>query len=122
MVGHFVNAQRRDAEDRLLGGAFAPYPQNPVLAEHHCMVDRAIGQPGASFSGMPVWSMHSGFVVGVRYDLLCKRFGVERVNAAIRNRVLANQARRTLQGVRETAVSLPQRGVVARVQETPNES
>lgn len=36
--------------------------------------------------------------VGNRYDRLVRRFG-ERVNAAIRNRILSNRARRTLQGV-----------------------
>jgi hypothetical protein len=34
--------------------------------------------------------------VGLRFDALCLRFGEERVNAAIRNRILSNQARRTL--------------------------
>lgn len=30
------------------------------------------------------------------YDLLCLRFGAERINQAVRNRVLRNRARRTL--------------------------
>jgi hypothetical protein len=40
---------------------------------------------------------------GWRYEDLCERFGVQRVNAAIRTRILANQARRTLTPMRETA-------------------
>lgn len=38
------------------------------------------------------------------YDQACWRFGHERVNAAIRNRILSNRARRVLQ-VRELAVA-----------------
>ena len=41
--------------------------------------------------------------LGMRYNWLCERFGTERVNAAIRNRILSNQARRTLKDVPETA-------------------
>lgn len=37
------------------------------------------------------------------YDRLCHRFDAGRVNAAIRTRILANQARRTLTPMRETA-------------------
>ena len=43
--------------------------------------------------------------VGFQYDALIQRFGVERINAAIRNRILANQWRRERAG-QATAVAV----------------
>jgi hypothetical protein len=54
----------------------------------------------------PQWAGYRAYhTVGIagQYDHLCFRFGHERINAAIRNRVLRNQARRALAGVREVA-------------------
>lgn len=42
--------------------------------------------------------------VGSRFDQLCQRFGDDRINAAIRNRILNNQAVRALAHVKEEAV------------------
>lgn len=35
-----------------------------------------------------------------RYDTLCKRFGEERINTLIRNRILDNRVKKALKGVR----------------------
>ena len=37
-------------------------------------------------------------LIGNQYDSLCARFGIARVNAALRSRILSNMARRTLLG------------------------
>ena len=39
---------------------------------------------------------------GFRYEELCERFGATRINAAIRNRILANRAHRILTNAPET--------------------
>ena len=44
-------------------------------------------------------------IIGIAFDDLCKRFGEPRVNAVIRNRVLANRARRMLTITPETVFS-----------------
>lgn len=49
------------------------------------------------------WRDNTATHIGVQYDKLCERFGTKRVNDLIRNRVLANQARRALTPMRQEA-------------------
>jgi hypothetical protein len=117
MIGHYLLTLTPEQEDRVLTTPFGHH-----LGDEHfgggaaaCLVmtvHRATGWVGA-IEAMSVCAMeHATDCDGtplhwhspaIRYDALGLRFGEDRVNAAIRNRILSNKARRELVGVRETA-------------------
>jgi hypothetical protein len=102
--GHHVELQLRD-EIRgpcLVGTVLGCRPnQHPSLMERFrsCYLrpssETVPTRRGWRFTllGREVVLMHT---VEEHYDVLCHRFGSARVNTAIRNRVLTNQARRAL--------------------------
>lgn len=116
MIGHYLLTLSEEQEDRVLTRTITPGPYSCG-----CLVGTANdAQPRSAASGYkgmvlfdqwmdrhdpsPKQGSH-GMRPGLRYDALCERFGVPRINAAIRNRILSNRARRILHGAsRDTAV------------------
>ena len=118
MIGHLVNILTPEEEDRLLTGRLG------CFADGECLLQRVSNAKWAmenrnsrhfrewrhSLHAFPTLAMkypralisrrmdqhHFRHSVGWRYDRLIDKHGVERIANAIRNRVLANQARRTL--------------------------
>ena len=111
MIGHFLNALSEVQEDLLLLESITSggHQRSP---EHRCLTmvasDAARDADGrwqprfrhTKYRAWPPLTPYGPGVVSVpnRYDDLCDRFGTPRVNAAIRNRILANRARRVLRG------------------------
>ena len=92
MIGHWLLALLPEHEDALLTKQLAPGFTG------HCLLSVTV-----------TTSIHADCrhgpdgtarVVYRQYDDACRRFGNARVNIAIRNRILANQARRVLAAVR----------------------
>lgn len=108
MIGHYLVTVDEAAEDRvltskLLGGVMlrGDTGERCLIGavedwyadeyKHHrarCQWVTCVQLPNTAWSRT---------LVGMRFDDLCRRFGSARTVAAIRNRILANQARRTLQ-------------------------
>ncbi len=98
MIGHFVNHLSTEQEEWLLifpfsGGNFR---RTPSADGNLCLVER-VGKGTLHQCAYPpsMWRSVERSVQW-RYDAACLRFGEPRINAAIRNRILANQARRVL--------------------------
>jgi len=100
MIGHFLLTFTPDVEHDVLTRKMQPgayeHPDGSA-----CLVGVAAGiDPESDLYGHRRRYFLSGdwndTSIEYRYDCLCARFGTERVNRAIRNRVLANIARRTL--------------------------
>ncbi len=106
MIGHFLLTLIAEQEDRVLTESFEPYvpePYVPDLTTRRCVIDVALDRSANTTEavyfpfrpGAP-WAQCGLAWVGRSYDRLCMRFGSPRVNAAIRNRILSNRARRIL--------------------------
>lgn len=106
MIGHFVNNLNAAQADTVLtmpmaGGKFRLKGDPNGM---RCLLEVAyVGDRSRCFfQHWPVLGTKEPLSalkengVAYRYDALCLRFGEHRVNAAIRNRVLANRARRLL--------------------------
>lgn len=96
MIGHYVNNLTPEQEDRVLTAKMRPGGMG-----FGCLVACAIGNWDYSDQyggrGLSFWPTDDyGPFVGDRYDDLCRRFSGPRINAAIRNRILSNRARRML--------------------------
>ena len=108
MIGHYLLTLTPEQEDRVLTTPMDT-PMN-LRATVPCLVQVAVGRErGVAVSDLLniMWPRGSicadqEYVTG-RYDAVVCRFGAARVNAAIRNRILANRARRTLAPARATA-------------------
>lgn len=101
MIGHYLLSLTPEQEDRLLTCPFEPIAHLRMNNPARCMVLAAMDQnPGASASGLTMGENRDERRCprenspGWRYEYACERFGTERVNAAIRNRILSNRARR----------------------------
>ena len=107
MIGHYLLTLTSRGEAAILTGRMRPGSYDDSTGQ--CLVGLAAGvRPGMrdlrpKCRPAMIGPEHDLFPVEKRYDALCKRFGTERVNAAIRNRILANIARRTLKDVPEPA-------------------
>lgn len=98
MIGHALLMFKPDAEDRILTTAMRPFSGNERLGYGGpclIMAARGDGSFNAASGGLTEWEPLS-CELGRRFDALCLRFGIERVTAAIRNRILSNRARRAL--------------------------
>lgn len=120
MIGHFLLAISPAQEDRLLteklapGALVGPYGRcllgaaedwrlkdgsklcTAVFPFHSYQLDVYSGM-GEKRTKLVSWGRASEQrSVADRFDNLCYRFGDERITQAIRNRILANQARRML--------------------------
>jgi hypothetical protein len=96
MIGHYLLTLDAEQEERVLTTRMVGEPG--FSSADRCLVMVSHGLARDEHGGP-----HYAACVPTTYDNLCKRFGEERINAAIRNRILANQARRTLKDVREAA-------------------
>lgn len=102
MIGHYLLTLSDEREDRLLTQHFYPgtFWAAWSATGHACLVGTACGSADDAF-----WQHHrtelrenvrGRRIAYMEYEHLAKRFGVARVNAAIRNRILSNRARRVL--------------------------
>ncbi len=107
MIGHCVNNLSRASEDAVLTEPMLPlYDGNHHYMRGPCLL--MVASIRGIYTTLNVWrgrfaGHFEEIAVGRYYDALCHRFGAPRVNAAIRNRILSNRARRILAGTRETA-------------------
>jgi hypothetical protein len=97
VIGHYLLTLTAEQEDRVL-----TRKMRPGSYLNGCLISTVCGGDlWAAARARTYW--HAGVAVEGIYDNLCERFGVTRINMAIRNRILANKARRELAGVREMA-------------------
>lgn len=114
MIGKYLATLTREQEDRVLTAKLGAAPR--YLREDGCrcligctrdFVDTGRRRSDGTIVGNPsgplrdVWTILEEGVIGLRFDALCARFGEERIGAIVRNRILANQARRALLSSRE---------------------
>lgn len=101
-VSRYVDSLDAASESRILTTPMGPWGDGLS-----CLVETAIG---CDWTRTPerIARLHvrAFLSAGSRYDDLCERFGYDRVNAAIRSRILSNQARRALSGVQQMAEAL----------------
>lgn len=106
MIGHYLLTLSEEQEDRVLTETLVPYPVIPPITTERCLVDVAdclgagmtrVLEAHVSYCTRQPWQLRPDIWVGDRYDALCRRFKTSRTNTAIRNRILSNRARRTLQ-------------------------
>jgi hypothetical protein len=105
MIGHYLLTLCPEAEDAILTGRLEPgsYGIEDVrcLVGWACDVTEDRSPFGSALGGYRPWhadtSWRSGEAVENRFDNLCIRFGTERIGRVIRERILANRARRELQ-------------------------
>ena len=96
MLGHHLLTITLGAEERLLTqkfGSFTNCQSYPQAVVNRCYMQRI--QPG--LDGFAAYQVgrdpsrprrpHAAF----QYEILCQRFGDERINRAIRNRILTNR-------------------------------
>ena len=114
MIGHYLLTLTEEQEDRVLTRAIGPMldADAPARQTVGCLMC-AITDRTWNWGGECVLDRNERGEVravarepGYAYEWLCARFGAPRVNAAIRNRILSNRARRTLGASRETPVGV----------------
>lgn len=120
MIGHYLLTLSEAQEDRLLTLTFEPLAHLGAGHCSRCMVlvamDRTFGQAATGLTHDENYDTRRDALSispGWRYEYACDRFGVERVNNAIRARILTNRLWRTLENrpvsvraiVRETVVA-----------------
>ena len=114
MLGHYLLSLSPAAEDAVLTSPMAPGHYVSDFNPTRCLVGTAAGARAKpnSLCGI-LWdrpgerSRYAAYhpmegCVEARYDNLCKRFGTERINTAIRGRVLMNRLRRALVNIKAT--------------------
>lgn len=118
MIGHYLLTLTAEQEDRVLTGKMAParHYVDEDDPECGCLMGVVHGYDrdeagrnsalrGYRFKTRPdgyfMFTFVYGDVVGIQYDVLCERFGTERINGAIRNRILKNKAWRALADVQQ---------------------
>jgi hypothetical protein len=117
MIGHYLLTLTSEQEDRILTEVMRPY-QNYNMDNERCLVDVADELPSGStkipedrhrlfamsITSADCWKFYPEVLVGVRYDDLCRKNDVARINAAIRTRILSNRAYRALTAARTQEV------------------
>lgn len=109
MIGRWLSLLSPEQEDRVLTGKMWPgqYTSPCLVGVVGYDVDtvRMVKRLGAAVVGTCL-ARHSGSdgLVEIRYDRLCLRFSVPRINTAVRSRILRNRLRRELAGVRAEVV------------------
>lgn len=111
MIGHYLLTLTPPEEYRVLTRQFWPHDPDSSIG-HRCLVQCA-ELIASSWKAEDLYDWEPTRIKAFRgerlidtnpadrYDNLCWRFGTERVNAAIRNRILTNIARRELAKARE---------------------
>jgi len=92
MIGHYLLTLSTEQEERVLTRSFGGSAQHCL-----CMLvgDGCWGANMEELLAAEAFGQRE--VPGAAYEYLVTRFGAPRVNAAIRNRILSNRARRILQ-------------------------
>lgn len=106
MIGEYLSRLTRYEEDRVLTRKMEPwcFAHGPDDTDAACLIGAVHGLTtrhthlrDSFISPAMSLAIHDAEQwVGIRYNWLCERFGVERVNAAIRGRILRNRLRRAL--------------------------
>ena len=103
MIGHYLLSLTPEQEERILTTMLAAAPCGAVNPNGtRCLLGVCydLGGPdelSAEWHALTRSRSDRRLLhIGVMFDNLCWRFGEPRINAAIRNRILANQARRAL--------------------------
>lgn len=100
MLGHHLNTISRGAEERLLTRPFKPYLEvfsetsgDPIaMGANRCYMQVIHPKVDAYDAFAIDWDpKRRGYSPAHQYEALCDRFGSERVNRAIRQRILTNQ-------------------------------
>jgi hypothetical protein len=112
VIGHYLLSLTPEQEDRVLTTVLRPrHWDAPCLLGAIWPVPRRDCLEGRRFAGMPSGGLHvwesdvERCSVPYQFDELCERFGLPRVTAAIRARILRNRLWRALAPVsRETPV------------------
>jgi len=102
MIGHYLLTLTPEQEADVLVSPMCP--GRVVRYDNaRCLVGvtedwylRSIRISDVGYRRLSACSTESRMKVAKHYDRLCYRFGTDRINIAIRNRILANQARRVL--------------------------
>lgn len=101
MIGHYLLTLTPEQEDRLLTRPFRGLLYGVQEGCSVCLVWTALGLPCISWKGEDMGSAkpYRGLTNGPAYvfEDLTRRFGDERIQIAIRNRILSNRARRVFQ-------------------------
>lgn len=108
MIGHYLLTLTPEQEERVLTRRMAPGSYTAAMEYlGPCLIGTACDAPKV-FDGSRAWYMAAPRAwrdntptVEDRYDVLCWRFGTAKINRLIRDRILANQLRRSLAGQRE---------------------
>jgi hypothetical protein len=113
MIGHYLLTLNEKQEDRVLTRKMRA--RGSSLQSIACLVitaqfrtDELAGCEARGKGLLSRWPPQGGAVfppVARHYDVACDRFGTERVNSAIRNRILSNRARRVLSVPEQSAVA-----------------
>ena len=105
MIGLYLDSRTPEQEDRVLTKQMEPV-YSRVRAKLGLSTELGVALNPKSCPCCLVMTVHDNpliymygvygreYAAGRRYELLCDRFGLERVNTAIRNRILRNQLRR----------------------------
>lgn len=113
MINHYLQTLTPDEEHRVLTGRLSPgmVVRNDgtrclIGAVEDWGVREGCCQPRVARHGLTMWYHRSATLVDSvarRFDALCHRFGVERIGRVIRERIVANQIRRTVAPVTQPA-------------------
>jgi hypothetical protein len=101
MIGHYLLSLTPEQEDRVLTRVMGPgeyydFSDN-VVRGPGCLDQNAIGDWfAASVVLTTAHPAYTRYRIEQRYDGLCLRFGTERTNRVIRNRILSNRLWRTM--------------------------
>lgn len=118
MIGHYLLTLTQEQEDRVLTQRLQSCAVSELdyQARGGCLLQTVDGvhvgseikRENAHYcdrprTALPYYLSHH---VGLAYDGLISRFDTERVNAAIRNRILSNRARRALRNAPQLTVAV----------------
>jgi hypothetical protein len=110
-IRHYLNHLSPTQEDRVLCNTLGRAPNHIRNDGCRCLCGTAedyqfVGEYALATDPLPMRESWPAWMEGVggHFDTLCERFGEERINAAIRNRILTNQARRTLRSATQLNV------------------
>lgn len=100
MIGHYLLTLTAEQEDRVLTRPFGGMFEKD-LGTCRCLVWTALGHApswdGDDMEGAKPYGRNVCSGPAYHFEDLVTRFGDRRIQAAIRNRILSNRARRTLQ-------------------------
>jgi hypothetical protein len=96
MIGHYVLTFTPEQETRVLTRHMEPGGIKKCVGSLPCLMEVADDDETSMWMFWTSYRPRGWASPWVRYDDLCFRFGTERINTAIRNRILSNQARRLL--------------------------